>query len=101
MVGENPGAEPLPSVSPVEPKFNLDLETLPTPVDEPIAAISLPQPIEEGDDVRDWYDSHLYHYIEKTHTKLLASRGIITQKPTTPRSQRGMSKQEKEIYNLK
>ena len=101
MVQEHIGKEPLPMVSPIEHKFYADLETLPTPVNEPIAAISLPQPIEDENDVRDWSDSHLYRYILQSHTKLLHSKGLITKEPTTPLSQRGMTKPEQEIYNLK
>ena len=72
--------------SPVEPTLNAALETLPAPIDEPIAALSLPQPIELEDDIRDWSDSHLYRFILQSHTKLLAKKGVIAKEPTTPRS---------------
>ena len=91
MIKEANPVEPMPLKSPIEPSINHKDELLPPPVNETVAAISLPQPLDIDDDNRDWSDSHLYHYIKQVHSALLHKKGVIAKEPTTPKSQRGMT----------
>lgn len=79
--------------------FLPDTDLSPAPANVTVAKMLEFADTEE--EMKDWSESHYYQFVYEEHCKILAKRGLLDNRPKTPKAQKGMNFGAKSDLNLK